>query len=372
MFQEFKLNKEVTLRNRFVVAPMTTWGSNDDLTVSDIEADYYAARAKGVGMFITGCTFFQANGQGFDNQFYAGTDEFIPSLKKMADAIKAGGAKAVLQIFHGGRMADPSKGELVSASAIKPNHNFFGDTIEEMPTPRELTTKEVWEFIDGFYHATVRAIKAGFEGIEIHGANTYLIQQFFSPHANRRTDEFGGDVYKRMKLVLELIKVANKARDEYADDRFIIGYRFSPEELENPGISMDDTLKLVDRLSDERIDYLHISSHHYANSSIRDKSDDRKIGKRLLQTIAGRKPLIGVGGINTKEDAEDALNNIGYDLLAIGKAIVTDPNWVEKVQNNEEPELGIDLDYYQDIIIPERFAKTVGQFEGWFKVKQSN
>jgi len=370
MFNEFKLNNKVTLRNKIVVAPMTTWSSEDDLTIAEDEAFYYAKRSKDAGMVITACTFFSPEGQGFANQFYAGRDEFIPSLKKLADSIKKGGSKAILQIFHAGRMADPSKGELVSASAIKATHNLFGP-VENMETPRELTHEEIEKLIQGFHDTTERAIKAGFDGIEIHGANTYLIQQFFSPHSNRREDEWGGTREKRMKFAKEIIRAVNRAKKESADESFIIGYRFSPEEMEEPGITLDDTLYLVDTLCQEDIDYLHISLSDYKKSSIRDEKDTRAVGQIISEKIKGRKPFIGVGSIYTKENAEDALQNYGYDIIALGHAIVTDPDWIKKIKSDEIPEIAIDMDNLKQQAIPAKMANAINNVPGWFKIKKS-
>ena len=368
MLNKFKLNDKVELDNKVVMAPMTNYLSNDDLTVSDQEVDYYAARSKEVGMVITACTFFQPNGQGFANQFYAGDDSYIPSLKKLAHGIKKEGSKAVLQMFHGGRMADPSKGDLVSASAVKPTHSLFGP-IEDIEKPRKLSNEEVWEIVDGFYETTRRAIEAGFDGVEIHGANTYLIQQFFSPHSNRRDDEWGGSREDRIKFPLEVIKAVNKAKKEYGSDEFIVGYRFSPEELEKPGITLDDTLYLVDQLAEQDIDYLHVSLNDYRATSMRDEEDDRLIGELLLNKINGRKPLIGVGSIATKEDAEDALNNIGYDLIALGHSMITDPNWVTKIKNDRKVETAIDMDNLEEQKLPRRLAEKIKEVPGWFDFK---
>ena len=368
MFSEFKLKDKIILRNKVVLAPMTTWSSNTDLTVADDEANYYNARSKGPGMVITGTTFFQKNGQGFENQFYAGSDEFIPSLKKLADSIKKEGAKAILQIFHGGRMADPKFG-LVSASAIKPTHNLFGP-VENMPTPRELTNQEVWELVDGFYETIRRSIEAGFDGVEIHGANTYLIQQFFSPHSNRRVDEWGGNIDKRMKFPLEIIKAAARAKNKFADENFIIGYRFSPEEMENPGITLEDTLYLVDTLSNiDDLDYLNISIPHFAKTSIRDKNDTRPIGKVISEKIAKRKPFIGVGGISTEKDIHDALYEIGYDLIAVGHSMITDPCWVEKIKNKEVPDNTVHMKKLEKQKIPMKLGQTIKNIPGWFNVE---
>lgn len=110
-----------------------------------------------------------------------------------------------------------------------------------------------------FGEATRRAIQAGFDGIELHGANTYLLQQFFSPHSNRRTDKWGGSVEKRMTFALEVIKRVHETVEKYANRPFIVGYRISPEEIEEPGIRMADTLQFIDVLAEQPIDYLHVS-----------------------------------------------------------------------------------------------------------------
>src|SRR5690606_3685075 len=158
------------------------------------EVNYYAERSRGVGTVITACAYVSKEGKAFPGGFSAASDNMIPGLSKLAKAIKDQGAKAVLQIFHGGRMV-PKKligGEQpVSASAIKAPR-------ETADMPREMSEEEILDTIAAFGEATRRAIEAGFDGIELHGANTYLIQQFFSPHSNRRTDKWGGDIEKRM------------------------------------------------------------------------------------------------------------------------------------------------------------------------------
>lgn len=362
VFDELKLNEKVTLKNRLVMAPMTTCASNDDLTVADDEADYYAVRSTGVAMVITGCTFFQPNGQGFKNQFYAGSDEFIPSLKKLADAIKGQGAKAVLQIFHAGR--EGIHEDLVAPSAVKsPKGPLDGS---EARVPRELKAEEITEIINGFYETTKRAIEAGFDGVEIHGANGYLIQQFFSGASNLRTDEWGGSLENRIKFPLAVIEAVNKAKKEFADDSFIVGYRFSPEEEGENGITLADSEFLVDKLSDTELDYLHLSTAHYRATQKRDNSDRRYIGSVMIEKINGRKPLIGVGEVMTKVDANNALEKVGYSLLALGHSIVADPDWVEKVQRDEQTDMFIHPNDLAEQHIPVKMAEMIKSVKNWF------
>ena len=328
-FKEYKFKNGAKLRNRFVLAPMTTYSSNDDLTVSDEENIYYNARAKQFGMVITGATAVSKNAQAFDHQISIKDEGYLESMTKLATSIKKEGAKAVVQLHHGGRMNQPGlfpDQDIVSASAIKAER-------ANCATPRELKNSEVYKIFDYFTNATKLAIKAGFDGVELHGANTYLLQQFFSPHSNRRTDEFGGTREKRARFILELVDRVVQVKKEFAKKDFIIGYRFSPEELENPGITLEDTLYLVEQLSRKKIDYLHISLSEYKQSSTRDKTDKVPIITQIKKRIRNSIPIIGVGRIETVEDVASC-EKLGYDLYAIGFASLADPEIVDHLKLN--------------------------------------
>lgn len=335
-YKNYKFRNGLELRNRIVMAPMTTYSGNENGTISKQELKYYNQRAKEVGMVITATTYMQENGQGFENQYFAGNDDYITSLEKLAKSIKENGAKSILQIFHAGRMSKTGLKEnqdIVSASNIPAER-------ENSSIPRELYEKEIQEIIDSFYHVTIRAIKAGFDGVEIHGANTYLIQQFFSPHSNRRNDQWGGNIEKRSKFPLEIVDKVIKAKKVMNKNDFIIGYRFSPEEKENPGITLEDTKHLVNKLCEKELDYLHISLSKYNQKSIRNGSDEI-IGKEILKTIDGRIPLIGVGSIFSEEDLKKA-EEIGYDLIAIGRGLLIQPKVISTLKDNKKIEKVID------------------------------
>ena len=176
----------------------------------------------------------------------------------------------------------------------------------------------------------------------MHGANTYLMQQFFSPHSNRRNDKWGGSLENRMRFALEIIKRVQKSVDEYADDKFIVGYRISPEEIEEPGIRLDDTLKFIDVLADQPIDYLHISMGYAWRTSLNDKSDDEPIILKIKQTVNNRLPLISVGSIEKPADAEKVID-AGIDFAAIGRESIREPNWVQKVELGQEDSIHYQL-----------------------------
>nr|WP_106785157.1 NADH-dependent flavin oxidoreductase [Lysinibacillus timonensis] len=366
LLSSYTLPNGVELKNRVVMAPMTNFSSNPDGTVTEAEVNYYARRAKGVSMVITACTNVTANGKGFHGEFAGDRDEMIPSLKQLATAIKEQGAKAVLQIFHGGRMCPPElvpNGDIVSASAVA----------AEQPgakTPRALTETEVEEIIEAFGETTRRAIEAGYDGVEIHGANGYLIQQFFSPHSNRREDRFGGSLENRMTFPLAIVDKVKSVVDAHGKSDFIVGYRFSPEEPETPGITMDETIALVDVLAEKSLDYLHVSLNDFFSTPRRGVEDLSKTRiDYLLETINGRVPLIGVGSIYTANDARKALNT-GVALLALGREIIIDPDWVQKVAGGKEDEIITKLhkDKQEELVVPDPLWNAIVNTPGWFPI----
>lgn len=335
----FTFKNGVTLKNRMVMAPTTTMSSFYNGHVTNDEIDFYGARAGGVGMIVGEVANVIASGKGFEGELSIADDSDIPGLTKLADAMKANGTKAVLQIFHAGRKSNDSilrGNQPVSASAVKAV--FPADSQE----PRALTADEIDEIIVAFGAATRRAIAAGFDGIELHGANTYLLQQFFSPNSNQRTDKWGGDVTARMGFAKAVIASVQGAIDQYADRPFLFGYRISPEEIETPGIRLADSLAFVDMLGDSVVDYLHVSMGSAHRTSLNDKTDKTPILTQIKDRLAGRKPLIGVGSVETPADAEGVLA-LGTDLVAMGREMIREPQWVEKVADNDESSIRYQL-----------------------------
>ena len=363
-FSPYTFNNGVELKNRIIMAPMTNYSSNPDGTVSEEELAYYARRSKDVSMVITACTYVTPNGKGFHNEFAGDRDEMIPSLSQLAKTIQNQGAKAILQIFHGGRMCPPElvpHGDIVSASAVPAE-------VAGAKTPRALTETEVEEIVDAFGQTARRAIEAGYDGVEIHGANGYLIQQFFSPHSNQREDRFGGSVEKRMTFPLAIVDKIKSIVKEHADDSFIVGYRFSPEEAETPGITMADTIKLVDTLAEKDLDYLHVSLQHFLSKARRGVEDVNKTRiDYLLETIDNRVPLIGVGSIYSAEDARKAFET-GVPLLALGRELIIDPDWVQKVAEGREDEIvtEINKDKQEELVVPVPLWNVIMNTPGWF------
>lgn len=329
--ETFTFKNGVTLKNKVVMAPMTTMSSFYNGMVSKDELDYYAKRAGGPGMVITAVANVTPNGKGFEGELSATSDEMIPSLRSLAETIQSKGAKAVLQIFHAGRktFARIIGGEQpVSAGTVKALYP------EDSETPRALTSDEIEAIIKDFGQAAKRAIIAGFDGVELHGANTYLLQQFFSENSNQRTDKWGGNRDERMTFAKAVIKEVQSVIDKYATKPFILGYRLSPEEIEKPGIRLEDSLYFVKKIKHD-VDYIHLSMGSYLRTSLNNPEDKKPILNYFIETIGPEVPLIGLGSVETPNEAQEVINK-GASLVAMGRELLREPNWVEKVQRNDE------------------------------------
>ncbi|MDD9791803.1 NADH-dependent flavin oxidoreductase [Priestia megaterium] len=370
LFETFTFKNGVTLKNRVVMAPMTTWSSNDDYTVSDEELTYYQKRVNGVGLVITGCTHVQPNGIGFTNEFAAYDDKFIPSLRKLAGAAKSGGAPAILQIFHGGNKALPAltpNGEVVSSSALETEASDFAPSV----LPRELSHDEILEVIHAFGETTRRAIEAGFDGVEIHGAHGFLLQNFFSPFFNRREDEWGGSLENRLRFPLAVVQEIKNVIKKHATKPFILGYRISPDEHQTGGLRMKDTYELINRLIEANVDYVHASLANALSSKPVDSKDDKTYLELIAEHVNNRVPVIAAGSMVTADDVKTALDK-GLSLAAIGHTLIMNPDWVEKVQNGKEGEIetALKASKINEIEIPEKLWNVIQASGPWFKIEE--
>mgnify|MGYP000761446266 CR=1 FL=1 len=351
ILQPFTLPNGTELKNRLLMAPMTTCTGYFDGTVTSELVEYYRARAGSIGTIIVECCFIDDYGLAFPGAIGIDNDEKIAGLAKIAEAIKAEGSKAILQIYHGGRMVDPQLiggRQPVAPSAIAAPR-------EGAAMPRALSGEEVEGMIAKFGDGVRRAILAGFDGVEIHGANTYLIQQFYSPNSNQRDDEWGGSRDNRARFPLAVLDITHKMARQYADDAFIIGYRFSPEEMEVPGIRFDDTMYLLEKLAARGVDYLHFSVGATLRPSIVDTSDPTPLIEKycaMRSDTLAQVPVMGVGGVVNAADAEQGLDH-GYDLIAVGRACIAYPDWASRIAAGEELELFIDSTQREALHIPE-------------------
>ena len=351
IFKPVILPNGVSLKNRIMMAPMTTCSGFYEGSVTHDLIEYYRARAGEIGTIIVECGFVDNKGLAFPGAIGLDNDDKIEGLAKIAKAIKEKGSKAVIQVYHGGRMVEPKL--IGGQSPVGPS--AIAAPRPGAATPIELTADEVDEMIDKFGQAVRRAIQAGFDGVEIHGANTYLIQQFYSPNSNQRTDKWGGSRDNRARFPLAVLDITHNMVKKYASPDFIVGYRFSPEELEIPGIRFDDSMYLLEKLAEKGLDYVHFSMGAILRPSIVETNDPTPLINKYVamrsQTLA-KIPVVGVGNVVNISDVEAAMDN-GFDLVAVGRACIAYPDWLSRVEKGEKLELFINSDKREELNIPE-------------------
>lgn len=314
------------LSHRLALAPMTRSRSNPDGTPGDLAAEYYGQRAS-LGLIITEGTQPSADGQGYANTPGIYTPEHVEGWRRVTEAVHAQGGAVFIQLMHVGRMSHPDNTphhrQPVAPSAISADQDIFTPTgPQKTPTPRELSTEDIRTTVADFRHAAASAIAAGADGVEIHGANGYLLHQFLSPNANHRTDTYGGSIEKRSRFVIEL---AQALADEIGADR--VGIRLSPA-MPLGGINEGDTASvraqyrhLVGELATLNLAYLHL--HHVG--------DDELL--RSLRDIWPTAVLVVRYGRNREQIADDVAAGLA-DVAPLGRYALANPDIVERLRSN--------------------------------------
>ena len=335
LFQTYTLNNGVTIKNRLAVAPMTHFGSQADGLISDQERTFLSNRAGDMGLFITAATLVQKDGKAFHGQPEATGEHCLDSLKETAQILRQQGTKAILQIHHGGSKAidDLLDGlDKISASANEAEHAL------------EATAEEVEVLIASYAQAADLALRAGFDGVEIHGANGYLIQQFYSAQSNRRNDQWGGSLENRMCFPLAVVDAVVAVREKHQRDDFIIGYRFSPEEPGEDGLTMTETGALIDALVQKPLQYLHVSLWEF-DKKIRRGGDTAQTRMQFIhERINGKLPLIGVGNLFTADQILAAYETGWAEFIALGKTVMINPHIATQIREGREAEIETQLD----------------------------
>lgn len=325
LWQPFTLGR-VELPHRLALAPMTRNRAELDGTPGELVAEYYGQRAS-LGLIITEGTQPSADGQGYLNTPGIYTDDHIAGWRGVAEAVHAGGGSLFIQLMHVGRVSHPDNTphhrQPVAPSAIASGQEIFTATgPQQMPTPRELTVDDIQATIAEFRHAAASAIAAGADGVEIHGANGYLLHQFLSPNANHRTDSYGGSVENRSRFVVE---VAQAVADEIGADR--VGIRLSPS-MPLGGIDEGDTesvrtqyRQLVGALAPLNLAYLHV--HHVG--------DDELL--RSFRDVWPTAVLVVRYG-RTREQIADDIEAGLADIAPLGRFALANPDVVERLRTD--------------------------------------
>lgn len=329
MFENiFKPGKigNLDIKNRLVVPPMLTEYADESGNLTERYIRYYEEKAKGgFGLIIAEDNAVEKRGAGFTKLAGLWDDSQIEKHKEFTDRIKIYGTKIFVQIYHAGREASQN---IIGIQPVAPSP-IHDPAIFEVP--HELSIEEVIELEDKFVDSIVRAQKSGYDGIELHGAHGYLINQFVSPFSNKRTDIYGGNLMNRLRFPLNIIK---KAYNKVGKD-FVITYRISADEFVEGGLTIEDSKIIVPILESAGIKAIHVSGGVYKTGHLPSApyqattalfSDLAKEIKKVVNI-----PVIAVNKINTPFVAESILKQEKADFVSIGRASIADPEFPNKV-----------------------------------------
>lgn len=341
-----------TMKNRFMLAPLTNRQSHEDGRLSDDELNWLTMRAKGqFGLVMTCASHVQEVGKGFPGQLGIFSDYLMEGHKKLTANIKEYGSLAVIQLHHAG-MRSPA--ELLEQAPVSSSDNEkFG--------ARGLTLEEVKQLRDDFIQAAVRAQKCGYDGVEVHGAHGYILTQFLSAETNHRTDEYGGVLENRARIIFEIIDGIRQACGE----QFLLGIRLSPEKA---GMDVMEVRSVCQRLIDEgKIDFLDISLW----DSFKLPEDERYQDKTLLEHFSSldfkQVKWTVAGKIRSGKDVHTILN-AGVDFVAIGRSAILHHDFPAKVMGNPEfvpAENPVSKDYLRKEGLGEAFIEYMHRWPGF-------
>ncbi|MCF6435180.1 alkene reductase [Pseudoalteromonas sp. MMG022] len=332
LFEPLQLNETLTLNNRILMAPLTRCMADDELVPTDTMAAYYARRADS-GLIISEATIIRPDAQGYPNTPGLFTQAQIDGWKKVTTAVHNAGGKIFAQLWHVGRVAHPyffGEGDVLAPSAIG-----IEGTVPRMrdlsyQTPKAASIEEIKQLVADYAQAAKNAIEAGFDGVEIHGANGYLIDQFLHYAANQRKDEYGETPENMSRFALEVVDAVVAA---VGNER--VGLRLSPGAYFNMDPDSRDTQVfdyLLAQLNTRSLAFVHVGIFD-------DGMEFEHLGGRVSDYMRKRYKgtLVGVGGF-TPDTAQRALSEKRFDLVAIGRPFIANPDYVSRVKNQQELE----------------------------------
>jgi 2,4-dienoyl-CoA reductase-like NADH-dependent reductase (Old Yellow Enzyme family) len=336
LFSEGKLGN-LLLKNRVGLAPMTRTSAEPDGTPNEVMKKYYTRFAQGgFSLLITEGTYpDEQYSQGYLNQPGITSPKHIAAWQDLIQSVHAFGAKIVCQIMHAGALSQGNryKDHTIGPSAVPPKGNqmeFYGGK-GAFPTPKEMTTEDIQSVIQGFAQAAKNAQEAGFDGIEIHGANGYILDQFLTDYTNQRQDEYGGDPARRVRLLVETVQECRAA----VGNDYPVGIRISQTKVNDYTHSWagaeEDAKIVFTALGNAGLDFIHVTEHHADKPAFQE-------GGPTLAALAkkySQLPVVVNGHIDTPEQAEAMLQAGNADVITIGKAALANKDWVNKVASGQ-------------------------------------
>ena len=312
------------LRNRVVMPPIATYRSTEDGKATDELLAYYGALANNsrIGLIITEHSYVTLQGKAKARQLSIASDDDVDGLRKLTETIHSNGTKAFAQLNHAGSAAMPESSGMpaVAPSAVPlPVTPPLGrDTL-----PQELTVPEIRAIVLDFANAAARAKSAGYDGVEIHSAHGYLLNQFYSPLTNHRTDDYGGTLDNRLRFLLETVQTVREA----VGNRYPISVRLGGCDYMHGGSTIQDSVRATVLLQDAGIDLLSVTGGmcRYTRAAHNEAGYFRDMSGEIKRNVTI--PVLLTGGVKTVDEAEALLLEQAADLIGIGRAIMKNADW---------------------------------------------
>ncbi len=304
------------IKNRLVFPPIGTHSANADGSVSDKTLAHYGKISRcGAGLVFIEHSFVNISGKAYPGQLSAASDDMITGLARLASVVRRSGAAVFLQLNHCGSLSVSAAAPPVSASAV------IAPKGSQMP--REMTAREIEELIADFAKAALRAKRAGFDGVEIHAAHSYLLNQFFSPLTNKRRDEYGGDLPSRTRLMTDTVRAVRAA----VGTELPISIRFGACDYMDGGTSLSDSLCAARELEAAGADIISVTGglcQFLLPELMHRQGYFSELSREIKKVVSV--PIILTGGVTQPESAELLLQNEDADLVGVGRAILKDPD----------------------------------------------
>ncbi len=340
------------IKNRFMLAPLTNTQSHEDGVLSDEEFHWLTMRARGgFGLTMTCAAHMQAIGKGFPGQLGIWSDNHIEGLSRLAVEIKSHGSVAIVQLHHAG-MRSPE--QFIGEAPVCPSDN-------EETGARGLSHTEVKQLVDDFIAAAVRADRAGFDGVELHGAHGYILCQFFSAEINHREDEYGGSLANRYRILFEIIDgVRQRCRED-----FMLGVRLSPERY---GIRLAEAVEMAQQLMIEnQLDFLDTSLWDVFKEPEEADYQGRTLMSYFTELDRGNTRLGVAGKIRTPQEAEAAMA-AGVDWIMLGHAAILQHDFPHRYRADpvfKPVELPVTRQYLNEEGVSEKFVAYLSRRPGF-------
>ncbi|MDA8442943.1 MAG: NADH:flavin oxidoreductase [Peptococcaceae bacterium] len=310
------------LTNRLVMPPMASAKAEPDGSVSQALLDYYAEKSAGgdLGLVIIEHSFIAPEGKASNQQLSVATDSQVDGLRRLADTLHRNGVKAAMQINHAGSAADAA---IIGTTPVAPSAVI---NPRKGNLPRELSVPEIADIIDAFQKAALRTKQAGFDAVEIHSAHGYLLNQFLSPLANQRSDEYGGSIQQRIRLHLEVIAAVRAAVGE----DFPVLIRLGASDFMPGGTTIEDSIIAAQEFAKVGVSILDISGGFcgYMVPELKGQGYFAPLTHAIKQVVSI--PVILTGGITEPQAAEQLLAEGKADLIGVGRALLQDSGWTAR------------------------------------------